>query len=97
MTNQDVKDVVDYIGGPQYIIGFRFANGYKLAYSPRGENDTAYRFKVDDLLTIGSTEYLKFEHHDHENNLAYSLIPTENITQVYYMTDAGICFRDVME
>ena len=41
MTNQDVKDVVDYIGGPQYIIGFRFANGYKLAYSPRGDNDTA--------------------------------------------------------
>lgn len=97
MTNNDVKDVVDYIGGCEYIIGFRFANGYKVAYSPRGENDTEYRFKLGDLLTIGSVDYLKFEHHDHEGTPAYSLIPTENINQIYYMTDAGICFRDVME
>ena len=96
MTNQAVRDVVDYIGGPEYVIGFRFANGYKLAYSPRGENDTSYRFKDEDLVTIGCVDYLKFEHHDHENNSAFSLIPTECINQVYYMTDAGICFRDVM-
>lgn len=97
MTNNDVKSVVDYIGGYQYVVGFRFANGYKLAYSPRAENDTSYQFKEADLLEINGVDYLKFEHHDHENNLAYSIIPTECINQIYYMTDAGICFRDIME
>lgn len=97
MTNSDVKSVVDYIGGYQYVIGFRFANGYKLTYSPRKENDTSYQFKEEDLLEINGVDYLKFKHHDHENNPAYSIIPTECINQVYYMTDAGICFRDIME
>lgn len=97
MTNNDIKNVVDYAGGYEYIIGFRFANGYKLAYSPRGENDTNYRLKEADLITIGDVDYIKFEHHDHNNDVAYSLIPTENLNQIYYMTDAGICFRDVME
>lgn len=97
MTNQDIKNVIDYIGGYQYLIGFRFANGYKLAYSPRGDNDDNFRLKDEYLITIGDIDYIKFEHHDHTNTPAYSLIPTENVNQIYYMTDAGICFRDVME
>lgn len=98
MTNADVKACIDYAGGPEYILGFRFANGYKLAYSPRGEGDTNYRINPNtDLIEIGGTEYLKFEHHDFNGRPAYSLIPTECINQVYYMTDAGIRMRDIME
>lgn len=98
MTNADVLACTEYAGGPEYILGFRFANGYKLAYSPRGEGDTKYMFNPNtDLIEIGGAEYLKFEHHDFNGRPAYSLIPTECINQVYYMTDEGIRMRDIME
>lgn len=97
MNNTDLEAVIEYAGGYKYILGFRFANGYKLAYSPRNENDTEYKLKKEDLININGVDYIRFEHHDHNDNRAYSLIPTENLNQIYYMTDNGICMRDVME
>lgn len=98
MTHDELRAIVEYAGGEKFILGFRFANGYKISYSPRGENDTSYRINLDkDLVIIAGAEFLKFEHHDFNGRPAYSLFPIDTIEQVYYMTEQGIRMRDIME
>ena len=33
MQISTIKAVIQEAGGPEYLLGFRFANGYKLVYS----------------------------------------------------------------
>ena len=92
MTANTVKAVIEDAGGPEYLLGFRFANGYKLVYSK-------YVIEMDDFITIDGVELLKFHHTDTFGNKAHSYLEVSEISHVYVRDslDAKICIRDFME
>lgn len=94
-TINTVKALVDHVGGPQYIIGFRFANGYKTIYSRKGHLLEPEK----DFVTIDGTEYLIYEHHDSNGHILLSYLEVEEITQVYVLPNLkdNVNLREVLE
>lgn len=94
-TINTVKALVEHVGGPKYIIGFRFANGYKTIYSRPG-----HLLEPDkDFVIIGGTEYLIYEHHDSNGHVLLSYLEVEEIAQVYVLPNLKdpINLREVLE
>lgn len=96
MTSETIKQVITNEGGPEYVLGFRFANGYKLVYSRQLIN------LEEDFITVNGVELLKFEHVDWSGNKAHSLLEVNEITQIYFRDkldddDHKLCIRDFME
>lgn len=93
MNINTVKAIIAEAGGPDYILGFRFANGYKVVYSN-------HKIDVDkDFVTIGDSELIKFEHTDCFGKKGKSYIDVDELVQVYTRDDleGRISIRDFME
>lgn len=93
MTIKTIKAVIADAGGPEYILGMRFANGYKLVYS---------KHLIDpdkDFIEIDGVELLLFEHVDFSGKKAKSYLEVSEITQIYAREDleGRISIRDFME
>lgn len=97
MTIDNIKKIIINEGGPEYVLGFRFANGYKLVYSRHLIN------LDEDFINVDGTELLKYEHVDWSGNKAHSLLEVEEIVQIYFRDELDVnlenklCIRDFME
>lgn len=93
MTIDVVKAVINEIGGPERVLGFRFANGYKVVYSTHIVNPD------EDFKVIGGMEMLLYHHKDTMGHTATSYIDFSEIVQVYTLDDPTkpIILRDFME
>lgn len=96
MTANTIKTIINNEGGPDYLLGFRFANGYKLVYSRHLIN------LDEDFITIDGVDLLKYEHVDWSGNTAHSIMEVDEITQIYFRDkldddDHKLCIRDFME
>ena len=93
MTTSTIKAVIAQAGGPEFLLGFRFANGYKLVYS---------QYMIDlanDFVTIDGVELLKFHHKDTFGATATSYLEISEVSHIYFRDDASakISIRDFME
>ena len=93
MTASTVKAVIQDAGGPEYVLGFRFANGYKTVYSQNVID------LDNDFVEIDGVELLIFHHNDTFGNKAHSYLDVSEITQVYVRDslEGKIFIRDFME
>ena len=100
MTIDAVKAVINEVGGPERVLGFRFANGYKVVYSTQ-----ARKVIKDKLLDINEDINQKmndmglYHHKDTMGHTATSYIDFSEIVQVYTVDDPTkpIILRDFME
>ena len=92
MTIDALKAIINEIGGPEGIIGFRQANGTKFYFS-------RYALSLDDLVTLGGQEFIKLKHKDTSNREAISYLVMNEVVHVYTIKDveAGIIIRDVLD
>lgn len=94
MNIEAIKAFVKEILGGDFrlILGFRFANGYKVSYA-------THPMEESDLMTIAGVEFLKFEHRDVYRDSAFSYLEIEEIVQIYTLPslDSKIKVNDVME
>lgn len=93
MTSKTVKAVIKHAGGPEYILGMRFANGYKLTYSSHLIDPEV------DFVEIDGVELLIYEHKDFSGKRAKSYLEVEEIVQIYAREslEGRISVRDFME
>lgn len=88
-----LKALIEFIGGGDYVVGLRFANGYKVVYSK-------HLLNIDeDCITVGGMEYIKYEHYDTNGNIVLSYLPVDQIAQVYTLVDLDVpvILRDCLE
>ena len=92
MTKAVVQAIADEVGGPEYIVGMRFANGTKQYFG-------RYALSMDDFVELGGMELLKLKHKDTFGNEAVSYLDVSEIVQVYTIADieAGIILRDILD
>ena len=93
MTIDVLKAIIEQAGGPVHVAGFRFANGYKLAYSN-------HILDLDnDFTTINGVEFLIYHHKDTMGHTATSYIMVDELVHVYIIDDVTkpIILRDFME
>ena len=92
MTINALKAIINEIGGPEGIIGFRQANGTKFYFS-------RYVLSLDDLVTLGGQEFIKLKHKDTSNREAISYLVMDEVVHVYTIKDveAGIIIRDILD
>ena len=92
MTIDALKAIIDEIGGPEGVIGFRQANGTKFYFS-------RYALSLDDLVTLGGQEFIKLRHKDTSNREAISYLVIDEVVHVYTIKDveAGIIIRDILD
>lgn len=92
MTNAELQSLIDANGGIDYVIGMRFKNGYKLAFSREV-------MLPEEMVTIGGIDFIKFDHYDHKGNKIVSYLLTEEIAQVYFLVDltTNVNLRETME
>ena len=92
MTIDALKAIIDEIGGPEGVVGFRQANGTKFYFS-------RYALSLDDLVTLGGQEFIKLRHKDTSNREAISYLVMDEIVHVYTIKDveAGIIIRDILD
>jgi hypothetical protein len=92
MTIDALKAIINEIGGPEGVIGFRQANGTKFYFS-------RYVLSLDDLVTLGGQEFIKLKHKDTSNREAISYLVMDEIVHVYTIKDveAGIIIRDILD
>jgi hypothetical protein len=92
MTIDALKAIINEIGGPEGVIGFRQANGTKFYFS-------RYALSLDDLVTLGGQEFIKLRHKDTSNREAISYLVIDEVVHVYTIKDveAGIIIRDVLD
>lgn len=90
-----VKALIDHVGGPNHVIGFRFANGYKTIYSRPGHKVEPEK----DFVVVDGNEYIIYEHHDCSGNILLSYLEVEEIVQMYVLPDLkkNIILRDVLD
>lgn len=93
MTINTIKDIIALAGGPEYVLGFRFANGYKVVFS----NHVIDLEK--DFIEVNESDILIFEHTDTFGKKAKSYLDVEEIVQIYTRDNLNerICIRDFME
>jgi hypothetical protein len=92
MTIDALKAIINEIGGPEGVIGFRQANGTKFYFS-------RYVLSLDDLVTLGGQEFIKLRHKDTSNREAISYLVMDEVVHVYTIKDveAGIIIRDILD
>jgi hypothetical protein len=92
MTIEAFKAIVNEMGGPESVIGFRQANGCKFYFS-------RYALSFDDLVTMGGQEFIKLKHRDTSNREAVSYLVMDEVVHVYAVKDveAGIVIRDILD
>lgn len=92
MTIDALKAIINEIGGPEGVIGFRQANGTKFYFS-------RYVLSLDDLVTLGGQEFIKLKHKDTSNREAVSYLVMDEVVHVYTIKDveAGIIIRDILD
>ena len=92
MTIEAMKAIINEIGGPEKVIGFRQANGTKFYFS-------RYALSLDDLVTMGGQEFIKLKHKDTSNRESISYLVMDEVVHVYTINDieAGIIIRDVLD
>ena len=93
MTIDTIKSIVTEAGGEKHILGFRFANGYKVVFSKHLLNLN------EDFKVINGSEIFIFEQVDTFGNRAKSYLDVSEIVQVYTVVDikSNICIREIME
>ena len=91
MTIDALKAVINEVGGPEKIIGFRQANGCKHIFS-------RVALSLDDLVVLGGQEFIKLKHKDTMGKEAISYLVMDEVVHVYTIDDveAGIIIRDVL-
>ena len=91
MTIDALKAVINEVGGPEKIIGFRQANGCKHIFS-------RVALSLDDLVILGGQEFIKLKHKDTMGKEAISYLVMDEVVHVYTIDDveAGIIIRDVL-
>ena len=91
MTIDALKAVINEVGGPEKIIGFRQANGCKHIFS-------RIALSLDDLVVLGGQEFIKLKHKDTMGKEAISYLVMDEVVHVYTIDDveAGIIIRDVL-
>lgn len=83
MNIETLKALIELAGGPEYVIGFRFANGYKIIYSKEGHLvDVEKDFKV-----VNGVEMIVYEHYQDDRVALLSFLEVEEIVQVYALPD----------
>ncbi len=70
MNKATMQAIVNEVGGPQNVVGFRCANGTKFYFS-------RYVLSMDDFVTLGDNEILKLKHRDTMNREAVSYLIVE--------------------
>lgn len=92
MTKATIQAIADEVGGPDKIVGMRFANGCKFYFS-------RYALSMDDFVTMGDDDLIKLRHKDTSNREAISYMVVDEIVQVYTVADleAGIVLRDILD
>ena len=91
MTIDALKAVINEVGGPEKIIGFRQANGCKHIFS-------RVALSLDDLVVLGGQEFIKLKHKDTMGKEAISYLVMDEVVHVYTIDDveAGIIIRDIL-
>ena len=93
MQISTIKAIIEDAGGPEYLLGFRFANGYKLVYSKQ------LIHMDDDFVVMDGKDLLIYHHVDRDGNTARSYLDVEEICHVYVRDslEDKIYIRDFME
>ena len=91
MTIDALKAIINEVGGPEKIIGFRQANGCKHIFS-------RVALSLDDLVVLGGQEFIKLKHKDTMGKEAISYLVMDELVHIYTIDDieAGIIIRDVL-
>ena len=91
MTIEALKAVINEVGGPENVIGFRQANGCKHYFS-------RFAMTFDDLVELGGQEFIKLKHVDTAGRECISYLVMDEVVHVYTIKDieAGIIIRDVL-
>ena len=91
MTIDVLKAIINEVGGPEKIIGFRQANGCKHIFS-------RVALSLDDLVILGGREFIKLKHKDTMGKEAISYLVMDEVVHIYTIDDieAGIIIRDVL-
>lgn len=91
MTIEAMKAVVNEVGGPEKIVGFRQANGCKHIFS-------RFVFKLEDLVELGGQEFIKLRYMDTLGHECIGYLVMDEIVHLYTIDDveAGIIVRDVL-
>ena len=91
MTIDALKAIINEVGGPEKIIGFRQANGCKHIFS-------RVALSLDDLVVLGGQEFIKLKHKDTMGKEAISYLVMDEVVHIYTIDDieAGIIIRDVL-
>lgn len=92
MNNSNVKALIAANGGYDYVIGMRFKNGYKLAFSKEPMLES-------ELVTIDGIDFIKYDHFDTNGRKLQSFLLTEEIAQVYFLDNLkdNVNLRETME
>ena len=92
MTKVTFQAIVDEIGGPEKVVGFRMANVMKFYFSK-------YALSMDDIVTMGDNEVIKLYHVDTMGRKATSYMILDEVVWVYTIEDveAGIILRDILD
>lgn len=83
MSIETIKTLIEQTGGVEYLLGFRFANGYKVIYSRPGH----FLNIEEDFVIVNGVELLKYEHHDSKRVGVISYLEVDEIAQVYILPD----------
>lgn len=92
MDNKNLKALIESKGGFEYVIGMRFKNGYKLAFSKEAMLE-------EELVTIDGVDFIKFDHYDTNGRKIISYQLTDELAQVYFLTNLtdNVNLRETME
>ena len=92
MTKDTLQAIVDEVGGPEKVVGFRMANGTKFYFSK-------YALNMDDVVTMGDEVVIKLYHTDTMGRKAVSFMLLDELVWVYTIdnVEAGIILRDILD
>lgn len=92
MSKEGIEAIINEAGGPEYVLGWRMANGTKWYFS-------RYTLSMDDFITLGGEDVVKLKHKDTSNREAVSYLTIDEIVQIYTIKDldAGITLRDILD
>lgn len=83
MTIETLKKLIELAGGPAYVMGFRFANGYKVIYSTSGHLVDVEK----DFMVVNGVEMMTYEHYQDGRVALISYLEVEEIVQLYVLPD----------
>lgn len=92
MSKEGIEAIINEAGGPEYVLGWRLANGTKWYFS-------RYVLSMDDFVTLGGEDVVKLKHKDTSNREAISYLTLDEIVHIYTIVDleGGITLRDILD